>query len=109
MKDNKTYLQHIFQAIEKIEKYLTGVSYETFQANDMMFDAVIHEIQIIGEAANSIDKAFQDQHPEIPWIRVIGMRNYLVHEYFGVISKIVWDTAQDNLGELKKAIMILLH
>ncbi|MBU4512606.1 DUF86 domain-containing protein [Patescibacteria group bacterium] len=102
MKNNKIYLQHIKEAIETIEDYLKGVDYNVFKKDKMIRDAVIRELQIIGEAANNFDKNFIKKHPEIPYRDMIDMRNFIIHEYFGVDVKTVWDTCQIDLKELKK-------
>jgi len=104
MKNDDTYLQHILEAIEKIEKYLTGVTYEMFEQNDMIIDAVVRELEIIGEAAGKLSQQFQQDHPEIPFRDMTDMRNFLIHEYFGVNKKIVWDTCQTDMKHLRKTI-----
>ncbi len=102
MRNNKIYINHIHEAIEKIEKYTQNETYESFIKNDMALDAVIRELGIIGEAAFNIDGKFQEEHSQISWGQMIGMRNRLIHEYFGVNPKIVWDTCQKDLKELKR-------
>jgi uncharacterized protein with HEPN domain len=89
MRDDKTYLHHIIEAIEKIEKYIGSVEFDEFSKNDMMIDAVVREFEIIGEAANNLSDKFQDKHFEIPWYKIKAMRNVLIHEYFGVNLKVV--------------------
>ena len=101
MKNDSTYLRHILEAIEKIERYLSGANYESFTHNDMMIDAVIRELMIIGEAANNLSDKFQEERPDVMWWKIKAMRNVLVHEYFGVNLKIVWDTCKENLPALK--------
>jgi uncharacterized protein with HEPN domain len=101
MKNDSTYLRHILEAIEKTERYLSGTNYESFIHNDMMIDAVIRELMIIGEAANNLSDKFQVKHSDIMWWKIKGMRNVLVHEYFGVNLKIIWDTCKENLPTLK--------
>jgi len=101
MKSDTTYLRHILDAIEKIERYLSGTDYESFVHNDMMTDAVIRELMIIGEAASNLSDKFQEEHPDVIWWKIKAMRNVLVHEYFGVNLKIVWNTRKENLPVLK--------
>jgi len=101
MKSDSTYLRHILDAIEKIEHYLSDTDYESFVHNDMMTDAVIRELMIIGEAASNLSDKFQEEHPDVIWWKIKAMRNVLVHEYFGVNLKIVWDTCKNNLPTLK--------
>lgn len=108
MRNDKVYLQHIVDAIAKIETYLKGASFESFSKNEMMVDAVVRELEIIGEAANNISEGFKEDHPPIPWDEMIGMRNRLIHEYFGVNKKIVWETCQTDLKELEFQLKKLL-
>jgi uncharacterized protein with HEPN domain len=101
MKPDHVYLSHMRDAIAKIERYLGGTDYETFAGNDMMIDAVVRELEIIGEAARNLSASFVAAHPDIPWSRIKRMRNILIHEYFGVSLKVVWDTSHHNLPPLK--------
>jgi len=109
MKDNRAYLKHILEAIEKIEKYSKHADdFEDFLKKDMVADAIIRELEIIGEASNNISKDFQEENSEIPWRQIIGIRNALTHEYFGVNKRIVWETCQHDLKPLKKIVKSLL-
>lgn len=101
MENDLVYLRHMLAAIEKIDLYLTGVDYEVFAANDMMIDAVVRELEIVGEAVRNLSTAFIEKYPDIPWRRVKAMRNVLIHQYFGVDLKVVWDTCRSNLPQLK--------
>ena len=101
MKDDRTYLFHIHEAIEKIEGYIATVGFDVFSNNNMMIDAVVRELEIIGEAARSLSDSFQDKHFEIPWYKIKAMRNVLIHEYFGVNLKVVWDTCKNDIPALK--------
>lgn len=97
MKDDKTYLGHILEAIGKIGRYIGDTGFDEFAENDMMVDAVVRELEIIGEAAKNLSEEFQQSHPDISLRDAVDMRNFLVHEYFGVNRKIVWDTCKNNL------------
>ncbi len=105
MQNDPVYLRHMLAAIEKIDRYLTGMDYEAFAANDMMIDAVVREPEIIGEAARNLSAPFIEEHPEIPWRRIKAMRNVLIHQYFGVDLKVVWDTCRSNLPQLKSFVL----
>jgi uncharacterized protein with HEPN domain len=107
-KDNTLYLGHIRDAVEKIERYIAGMDYDDFIRNDMMIDAVVRELEIIGEATNNLDEGFRKKHSEIPFRDIIDMRNILIHNYAGVNTKIVWDTCKRNLPQLKKIILEVL-
>jgi uncharacterized protein with HEPN domain len=102
MNNDETYIKHIAEAIEKIEGYMVGLTFEQFSKDTKTVDAVIRNFEIIGEAANNISQEFQNTHSEIPWNRIISMRNRLIHEYFGVNEEIVWDTCKEKLPVLKK-------
>ena len=108
MKSDRTYLIHIRDAIESIRGYLEGVTYEQFISNKMMIDAVVRELEIIGEASNRLTEQFRHKHSDISWRRMKDMRNFLIHEYFGVNTKVVWDTCKEDLAKLNKLINHLL-
>lgn len=104
MKNDKAYLEHITEAIKTIEGYIDGMDYETFKGNKMAVDAVIRELAVVGEASNNLSQEFIDSHPDLPFRDAIDMRNFLIHEYFGINIQLVWETAKDDLPELKKFI-----
>jgi len=108
MKDNKLYLRHIRDAIEKIEKYISDVNYEQFVSNDMMADAVLRQLAVIGEATNNLSDDFRQSHPAVPFRDIIDMRNILIHNYTDVDIKVVWDTCKENLPELKRFVAEIL-
>ncbi len=97
-------LQHIIEAINRIENYTRGVDYDAFIANGMMYYAVLMNISIIGEAANLLTFEFREEHPETQWKFVVGTRNYMVHEYFQVDNVVVWDVITNDLPILKQQI-----
>ena len=104
MRNDRTYLTHIREAIEIIGEYLEGVSYRRFASSKMIVDAVVRELEIIGEASNNLSDEFRAKHPDVLWRRMRDMRNFLIHEYFGVNTKVVWDTCKDDLPGLKSFI-----
>ena len=108
MKNDSTYLAHIREAIQTIQDYLEGISYEQFKSNKMIMDAVVRELEIIGEASNNLSTDFRGQHPDMLWRRMKDMRNFLIHEYFGVNTKVVWDTCKNDLPSLKGFIAAIL-
>ncbi len=93
-------LEDILEAIGKIRTYTTGMTAEIFSADNKTIDAVIRNLEVIGEAAASVPADFQVEHPEIPWADMRAMRNVLIHEYFGVSVPIVWDTIARDLPVL---------
>ncbi len=106
------YLEHIAQAIERATGYVQRFdSVEALQKDQQVQDAVIRNIEIIGEAASRIQKQapeFVTAHPELPWIEMRGMRNKMIHNYFDVSLTVVWNTIKDNLPRLKQQIDSLL-
>lgn len=102
------YLRHILQAIENIDEYLKGFDYESFCEDKKTIDAVVRGLEIIGEASNNISDGFKKEHPKIPFRDIKDTLNRLIHEYFGVNKKIVWNTCQIDLKELKALISPLI-
>lgn len=98
-------LEHMKTAIDRILRYTSGKSYEDLVSDDMMYYAVVKNIEIIGEAANMLTQSFQQKHPETPWKMVKGMRNYIVHEYFQIDDIVVWDVVKNNIPELREQIV----
>ncbi|HUT28780.1 MAG TPA: DUF86 domain-containing protein [Sedimentisphaerales bacterium] len=98
------YLLDMLLAARKVGEFTRDVSWERFQADELMQNAVMRQIQIIGEAARKVSPEYQKQHPEIAWQQVIGMRNRLVHEYFRIIPERVWDVVERDIPELVRVI-----
>ena len=98
------YLHHILDAIQQIEEYVQNLSLEEFENSRLVQDAVIREVGIVGEAARKISLPLQQAHPEIPWAKIIGMRNVLIHDYFEVDVKEVWKTIRSDLPVLRDEI-----
>jgi uncharacterized protein with HEPN domain len=109
MKNDKTYLEHILEAIEKIQSYLGNAGFNEFSSNNMMIDATIRELEIIGEASNNLSGDFHIRYPDISFRDAVDMRNFLIHEYFGVNVKVVWDTCRNDLPKLKSFVEELLN
>ena len=107
--DWRVRIEDILEAIERIRRYTTGMSDSQFVADDRTVDAVIRNLEIVGEAAKRVPQAIVERHPEIPWSRMTEMRNILVHEYHSVDPSIVFDSARHDLPPLVGPLRALLQ
>ena len=101
-------LVDMLEAVEVIQEYIVGLDYESFLTNRMVRDAVVRNVQVLGEAANRVTKSFRDQYITIEWIRIIRTRHILVHEYFGLDYEIMWRIITIHLPPLQQAIRSIL-
>lgn len=101
MKDNQVYLRDILESISAIEDYVKDLSEGDFFTDQEKQDAVIRRLEIIGEATKNLDEDFKNKHSDIPWRKMAGMRDVLIHEYFGVNVSRVWQVIKDSLPSLK--------
>ena len=104
MKDDAVYIKHIIESIEKIERFILDLDFDEFREDDLVLSATVRELEVIGEASNKLSVEFKKAHTNIPWDNIINMRNRLIHEYFGVDEKIVWDTCKEDLPPLKNTL-----
>lgn len=107
VKSDAVYLKDIHKAILKIQRYIKNIDFETFHKEEMRQDAVIRQLEIIGEAANKLPKEFQTANPGFPLKESVRMRNFLIHGYDDIDLKIVWKTVQEDMPSLKKSLKLL--
>jgi uncharacterized protein with HEPN domain len=108
-KDETVYLRHIRDSIKLIESYVAGLSEDEFSEQSMVRDAVIRQLEIIGEAAKRTGEENRAAESSIPWKSIAGLRDKLIHEYFGVDVAAVWGTVTQDLEPLKLAVERLLQ
>lgn len=108
MKTNELYLHHILDAIRQVESYTAEIDRDAFENDQMRQDAVIRQIEIIGEASRNLSDPFRDEHDSIPWPDIIGMRNRIAHDYMSVDMDIVWEVVHHDLPRLKDGVQRIL-
>ena len=101
MKGDQLYRTHILDVVNKIESYVS-VGHEGFVSTSHWQDAVIRQLEIVGEATKRLSKQLCSQHPEVPWRRIAGLRDVLIHDYMGVDIGALWEITQKDLPVLKK-------
>lgn len=109
MKNDAVYIQHILDAIEKIEIWTLDASFEDFEDDKgLLQSSVIRQLEVIGEAAGKFSNDFTNVHTNIPWRKIIGMRNRLIHEYMSVDLSLTWGVVKKEIPKLKKFFQALL-
>ncbi len=107
-RDYKVYLEDIVEAIRKIQIFTSDLSLQTFSSDVKTFDAVIRNLEIIGEAIKRVPEEIRSKYPNVEWRKIGGLRDILAHEYFGVDVEIIWDIIQNKLPVLEKQINQIL-
>ena len=102
---DKIRVKHILQAISEIESYIASADREIFSANSMMLNATLRQLEIIGEASNKLSLDFIQSTSSIPWAKIIGLRNFIIHEYFGIDDYAIWNIITINLPLLKRDLL----
>ena len=95
-------IDDMLDAISRIEQYTKNLSYKIFSDDQKTIDAVVRNLEIIGEAANRLPEDFKERHSEIEWYKIVGLRHRIVHEYFGIDIQIIWQILNSDLPELRK-------
>jgi uncharacterized protein with HEPN domain len=103
------YLNDMLISIQEIETFTADIKFEEFKENRMIRNAVVRSLEVLGEASKNIPEEIRDNYPEIPWKRISGMRDKLIHNYFGVDYEMVWSVSVERLSELKPAIEVIIN
>jgi len=103
------YLRDILDAMGKAQQFVENLSYEQFAVDDKTVFAVVRALEIVGEATKNIPKPIRKEYPEVPWKDMAGMRDILIHDYFGVDVETVWLTVAEKIPEVKPLIQKMLE
>lgn len=109
MKNDVVYLKHILDAANQIENYARGMTYETFLATRLVQDGVIRQLEIVGEATKNLSDGFRSSYAVLPWRDMAGMRDKLIHQYFGVDMSAVWDSVENDIPLIKEKLTEILR
>jgi len=109
VRDYTLFLEDALNALEKIERYTESLTFEKLCENEMAIDAIVRNLEIIGEALKNVPEKIRRKYPFVEWKEAIGFRNVLIHDYFGIELEAVWDTIKNNLPSLKNNIIKALQ
>lgn len=104
----RLFLEDMLEAMAKVQRYSAGMDQAGFNADELVRDAIIRNIEIIGEVARQLPQEFRDKHKEIPWHRMIGLRNIVTHAYFGIDTTIIWEIVSRNIPDIEPMIEALV-
>lgn len=109
MRSYRLYLEDILVSAAKVQRYTNGLSFEDFLVDELVFDAVVRNLEIIGEAAKNVPQEVRDRYPDVQWRRIAGLRDVLAHAYFSLEAIALWDIVQDGIPLLVKQVEQILN
>ena len=101
-RDPELLLEDILAAIRKVDRYTAGMDWERFRQDEKTTDAVVRNLEVVGEAVRRLPEDFIARHPNVPWRQAAGLRNRIVHDYFGLDLEIIWEVIQHDLPRLRQ-------
>ncbi len=107
-RDTRDYLQDIVDAISDAESFTKNLTYDQFVKDRKTLNAVVRSLEIIGEASKQLPNSLKNQFPELPWKEITGMRDKLIHAYFGMDTEMIWQTVKENIPPLKQTLQKIL-
>ncbi|MHB8763140.1 MAG: HepT-like ribonuclease domain-containing protein [Deferrisomatales bacterium] len=107
-RDERMFLSDILARCDRLLAYTSEMDFASFSADPKTFDAVTRNLQIIGEAVRRISPETRAAHPEVPWRKIAGLRDLVIHEYFGIDEEIVWDAAKNHIPRLRERVQAIL-
>lgn len=105
----EVFLQDVLKSIKKIQRYIQGKSYNEFIKDDLLIDGVIRNLEVIGEAIKNIPVSLRKMYPSVKWKKIAGLRDILIHEYFGIDYELLWDVIENEIPSLHKQIEEILR
>ena len=108
-RDYKVFLQDAVDAIDNVAEFASGMSLDAFKADKKTLHAVVRNLEVVGEAVKAVPAEVRELHVQIPWQRIAGLRDILIHHYFRIDVDIVWDVVQNKLPELRQQLQIILR
>ena len=105
----KLFLEDMLESMNLINEYVNNQTFEQFKKNRMAVDAVVRNLEIIGEAANKIPTEIKDEYPDLPWRQMYGLRNMVIHEYFGIDYEIIWEIITQKLPLNKQTLTQIIN
>ena len=108
-RDYKVYLDDILLAVSRIREYTAGLAPSAWAGDTRTVDAVVRNLEVIGEAAKAVPESIRSQHPEVDWKKIVALRNILIHQYFGVDAELIGDIVQNKLAALEEQIRAMLE
>jgi len=106
--DDRTRLQHVLDAATEARTFVQGRSFADLEADRMLLLALVRDIEVMGEAASRVSRETRERHPAVPWQEMVGMRNHLIHGYFDVDARVVWQTVVDDIPVIEEAVTQIL-